>query len=324
MAVRCAIIFNGNNDNFKSGEMITGIIEIVLNEKRSLRHLMVTIEGNGEVKWPSLTFSDNGVHSQFTNSEQYFKESIHIFGCSDQLYEEEIVYLDSGIHVYPFSYELPLNLPSSFHGSFGSINYVVTAVVDTLDCNITVVRPFQISNESLLHDVSKFPFVAEVSSEFCFCFFWNAKPLFMAASISHSGYETGDDISVTIELVNRSRVSIMNISVELVQVIIYKSKAPKEHRKVDEKILVKSNGPYVGREKSRIFTSKLAIPNFIPPTQRHACQMIEIHYRINVRLAAQFHQIIRLHPSLTLPITIGIRPNSKETNVGTTAAAIAP
>ena len=44
----------------------------------------------------------------------------------------------------------------------------------------------------------------------------------------------------------------------------------------------------------------------MPPTQRQSCQIIEIYYKIQVRLDARLLQIIRLQPSLTLPIIVGI------------------
>lgn len=44
---------------------------------------------------------------------------------SDESFE-----LTPGYHVYPFSYELPQNLPSSFTGQVGSVTYYVEVIVD--------------------------------------------------------------------------------------------------------------------------------------------------------------------------------------------------
>lgn len=90
------------------------------------------------------------------------------------------------------------------------------------------------------------------------------------------------------------------------------SKCPKETQKTDEKTLTKSTGVHIGKKATNTLTCKLAIPSFISPTQRHSCQMIEIYYKIEIRLNARFYRIIRIHPSLTLPITIAVKSKTTD------------
>lgn len=87
------------------------------------------------------------MHPTFSNAEQYFKETIHLFGCNDDPLEteEELVLLTTGVHTFPFHYQSSSSLPMSFEGKFGHIRYQVTAVLDILsDDSITVVKPFYI------------------------------------------------------------------------------------------------------------------------------------------------------------------------------------
>ncbi|KAL7035870.1 hypothetical protein ACKWTF_008599 [Chironomus riparius] len=276
--VECAIIFNKNNDNFKSGEMIS--------------------------------VSDSPMYSTFTNFENYFKEIIHIFDHNDALGKtEEFTQLNRGIHKFPFIYQLPQALPSSFEGKFGYTRYTVTAVLDILNDEsiTTIVRPFKIiigHNIIRPYDSQNYPFRAELSTTFTYCLF--PRPLCIVISIPHTEFIVGDDISVNVELVNRSYAVVSKIIVEFIQIANYKSKIPKENNKIDERTLTRVTGPKIGRKHSVKFTCNIKIPNLIPPTQRQSCQIIEIYYKIQVRLDARLLQIIRLQPSLTLPILVGI------------------
>lgn len=65
--------------------------------------------------------------------------------------------LEEGEHVYPFSVSLPINLPSTFHGEFGHVRYVVKVVIDIpwgkdkeLEKTFEVVAPLNLNDEPFL------------------------------------------------------------------------------------------------------------------------------------------------------------------------------
>lgn len=116
-------------------------------------------------------------------------------------------------------------LSSSFEGKFGYIRYTVTAVLDILnDESITIVRPFRLiiaDNIIRPYDSEEnYPFRAELSTTFTYCLF--PRPLCIVMSIPHTEFLVGDEIPVTVELVNRSFFIIREIIVEFIQVINYK------------------------------------------------------------------------------------------------------
>lgn len=169
------------------------------------------------------------MRSPFANFEQYFKETIHVFGCSDPLGEkknEELMQLESGIHKFPFSYRLPQSLPSSFEGKFGYIRYTVTAVLDIInDESIVMERPFGVvlaDNDFDSHEALKSPFTAELSTTFNHCLFCNSKALFIAANIPQQCYNIGEEVTISVDIVNRSRAVVRDVTIELAQFIIYK------------------------------------------------------------------------------------------------------
>jgi hypothetical protein len=200
----------------------------------------MAVEGWGEVEWvakccnystlmnviPILTkysFAVSDTHSKFKNCEQFFKETFHLFGCTDGSDRyEQVVHLEAGYYMYPFKCKLPAALPPSFFGPYGAIRYMVSATLEypTL-CVIAIERPFKIVvYENHLKD---FPISKEHKSEVG-CLLWFTKPLFIAASLQSTLYEAGDEITVAIELVNRSTkyTFVKAITVELIQVVVYK------------------------------------------------------------------------------------------------------
>lgn len=165
------------------------------------------------------------MYTKFTNFENYFKEIIHIFDNNDPFGKtEEFTQLYCGIHKFPFIYQLPQLLPSSFEGKFGYIRYTVTAVLDILnDESITIVKPFKIiigDNIIRPYDSQNYPFRAELSTTFTYCLF--PHPLCIVMTIPHTEFIVGDDIAVTVELVNRSFAVVSEIFVEFIQIVNYK------------------------------------------------------------------------------------------------------
>lgn len=62
--------------------------------------------------------------------------------------------LRAGVHTYPLVIVMPIDVPSSFEGTFGYIRYKLRAVVnrirrldDTTDLPISVIRVLNINNE---------------------------------------------------------------------------------------------------------------------------------------------------------------------------------
>ena len=100
----------------------------------------------------------------------------------------------------------------------------MTAALDILnDESITIVRPFRIiigDNIILPYDSQNYPFRAELSTTFTYCLF--PRPLCIVISIPHTEFIVGDDISVTVELVNRSYAVVSKIIVEFIQIANYK------------------------------------------------------------------------------------------------------
>lgn len=74
--------------------------------------------------------------------------------------------IQPGIHSYNFSCPLPINLPTSFEGSMGSIRYNVTVLLDrpwkydhTFKTDITILKELDLNKESPVLRVSFLIFI---------------------------------------------------------------------------------------------------------------------------------------------------------------------
>lgn len=128
-----------------------------------------------------------------------------------------------GIHRYRFSVSLPPTLPPSLKISNGGIRYTMEVVLDhppsidtQLILDFTVVR-----NDDLnLFPESKVPCVNEETKTFK-SFFRKLTELNMIVTIPQSGYVPGQNIPITINYINRSKVKVERTKICLKKIIRY-------------------------------------------------------------------------------------------------------
>lgn len=67
------------------------------------------------------------------------------------------MYLEAGENIYDFAYRLPTNIPSSFNGTYGNINYNTTVVLvvpwwldDKFKQSITIMKRVDLNDNPML------------------------------------------------------------------------------------------------------------------------------------------------------------------------------
>lgn len=116
------------------------------------------------------------------------------------------VSIPAGNHEYPFSFQLPLNLPSSFEGEFGRVRYDIEAVVKRswkFDYNTKV-----IFTVNALVDLNLQPVYMEkrdVSKEksIC-CLCCKEGPISMKVEMPRTGYVPGEYVKFSVHSSNSS------------------------------------------------------------------------------------------------------------------------
>lgn len=215
--------------------------------------------------------------------------------------------IEPGTYQYNFQAALPALLPTSFEAKHGSIRYLITVVIDrpwkfdlTYKVAFTVLKQLDLNYEN---PALKIPTKMEIIKTF-YCGFCKTAPLCLAASIPMSGFVPGQNVSVSVDINNESRIDIDDIKISLKKIIFYNSQTPS--RKTKEEILTEAEIRYGGIQKRGrgSFEQNLVIPA-VPPSNLNYCRVLNVSYEVHVTAKISG---IHKNPVIKLPITIGTVP----------------
>jgi len=120
------IIFWDDDDGiYTAGQLLTGRIEVTVNETTAFKGVRLKIVGVLRVKWSETEAGNLVIYEEF---ERTLDEDLEIF--TPDLRDRQKRWIFPGIHNYKFEYQLPEDLPASLDESkFGHIEYRSKAVV---------------------------------------------------------------------------------------------------------------------------------------------------------------------------------------------------
>lgn len=212
-----------------------------------------------------------------------------------------------GAYQFNFQAILPPLLPTSFEAKHGSIRYLINVVIDrpwkfdlTYKVAFTVIKQLDLNYEN---PALKIPTKMEIVNTF-YCGLCKTAPLYFAVSIPISGFVSGQNIPVSVEINNESRIDVEDIKITLKKIIFYNSQTPR--RMTKEEILTEAEircGGVLQRNKGK-FDQKLLIPA-VPPSNLNYCRVLNVSYEIHV--TAKIAGVHR-NPVIKIPITIGTVP----------------
>ncbi len=113
--------------------------------------------------------------------------------------------MKSGQQTYPFHFTLPLGLPSSFHGEFGSIRYSLEAIVGqswAFDSKAHV--PFQVAGIVDLNNEPTAQVPVTVKACKTFGLIFKSGPLDVTLRIPRGGAVPGEYVPFIAEIFNKS------------------------------------------------------------------------------------------------------------------------
>ncbi|XP_022097460.1 arrestin domain-containing protein 3-like [Acanthaster planci] len=300
------VVFDGDNvDVFRSGDVVKGFIRLVLRgEKGNVRGIKISFKGIAHTHWSEG--SDDKRRSYYGH-EVYFKENLICLGKGKEDTTATRMCLESGEHHFPFSFQIPNRpLPFPFESHTGWIRYKVSCKID---------RPWKFDHrtERLFTVIgipidlnampnARYPVHRESSNTVC-CLCCATGPILTKASTDKSAYVPGESIYISGTVENNSSRDIVNLTVKLIQVVLYLSNGG--HRCSRSYTIIKEKAPGCrGGEVARLDWKPLLIPP-IPPTGPQGCNIIRIEYVV------QFEGDISNTPldaHVMLPVTIGTVP----------------
>nr|XP_003699454.1 PREDICTED: arrestin domain-containing protein 3-like [Megachile rotundata] len=282
------IMFDKPNAVYVAGETVSGKIVLQLGQEKKVRGLLLSVRGESRVHWTeSRTVRDSKGHNTtrhdtYTNSEKYFNFEFSIVGSSRS---DSRTIIAAGYYEYPFRFELPYNIPSSFEHQYGHVRYTVKAVID---------RPWKFDHETK----RAFTVVAtldlndcraqclgindDIHNEFynCCCCCSNGS-MDVQVQLPVSGYVPGQTINTWCSYNNcSSSVQITKICVKLMRLISFYSSSPssKVKRESNEIKSTTYSGPFTNRGEA---VMDILVPP-IPPSNLQFCNIIDLKYTLAV------------------------------------------
>lgn len=223
-----------------------------------------------------------------------------MFGSKDGAIEE----IPAGTTTYDFSCLLPLHIPATVSGKNGSIRYKVETNIDipwALDLKaknvFTVIR-----NDDLnIFPDLKIPVEVEEIKIFC-CFCCKSQPLLMRLRIPKGGFVLGEQIPVSIDMINKSTVEIDKTTLKLKR--IDRAFSLSKGNKVEEvkKSVSSSTTQGVKAGESVSLQEIIQVPDNISTSNDLYSNIFKISYEIS--FCAETNGWNLFH-TMVIPVTIG-------------------
>lgn len=125
----------------------------------------------------------------------------------------------------------------------------------------------------------------------------------MELNLPQAGFVPGQNIPITVLVINNSNVAVSELRLSLVMLVRYFSLTP-EHSRVDHIVIAQAKGDSVLRRSTRSLSFGMTVPS-TPPTCLNLCSLIQIAYQLEVEAVVKSLQEKQL---ITMPVTIGTWP----------------
>uniref|UniRef100_A0A8D0GV95 Arrestin domain containing 2 n=1 Tax=Sphenodon punctatus TaxID=8508 RepID=A0A8D0GV95_SPHPU len=188
---------------FSSGEAVSGRVLLELSGETRLSALLIHAHGSAKVHWTESRSA--GSSTAYTQS---YSEQLEFLSHRDSLLPPppdngEVTVLQAGKHEFPFTFQLPETLATSFEGKHGSVRYWVKAklhrswsTVKRAKKEFTVIEPIDINTPALLAPQAG---AKEKQARAWYC---NSGQVSVSAKIDRKGYTPGEVIPIFAEIDN--------------------------------------------------------------------------------------------------------------------------
>ncbi|KAG6798960.1 arrestin domain-containing protein 17 [Apis mellifera caucasica] len=300
--------FDRPTATYLSGETVSGNIIVDIVREKEIRGLFFIAIGQANVSWTEYDHTRKKKHHShnviYSNSEKYFEFKYNIIAKHKSNSRMTIPF---GYHEYPFNFQLPHNIPSSFEHKYGHVRYTIKVVMDrpwrfdhqtkiaftvisTLDLNAHREKCLGLDDEMIKNFFS------------CCC---NQGSINLQIRIPSSGYVPGQSIITMMNYVNSTNnIQITKISTKLLQKLKFYASTPHTRLKSSTvEIATKDTSEsYLARGQA---ISEMLIPP-IPPSYLEYCSIIDLSYEllVTVHVSGLHFKMKKSYPLLigTIPL----------------------
>ncbi|KAL3866418.1 hypothetical protein ACJMK2_043719 [Sinanodonta woodiana] len=274
------ITFNNASQVFYPGQIVDGNVQLTVVESLKTKEIRLTFIGDAHVRWVESRSTNHGtVTVAYTGHEDYFNITVPLL--QKQANQSGDIILPKGVYNYPFNFQLPLNIPSSYEAVIGRVRYaVVVTVVKPWAFNLVTMGPFTVVS---LLDLNKLPNVAnggtaEDEKTLC-CLCCKSGPISAKVTTDRLGYVPGEAIKFSAEISNLSNRQMECSKAQLVMKVQYHARG--KSRTVMN-VLAEYTRPPISAGDTDVWDGyKLHVPP-VPPSFLTGCTIIEIQYYVMI------------------------------------------
>ncbi|XP_067417228.1 arrestin domain-containing protein 2 isoform X1 [Emydura macquarii macquarii] len=297
---------------FSSGEAVSGRVVLELSGEARLGALQLHAQGCARVHWTesrsagsstayTQNYSDQWQPSKPASDEEVFSERYdHSPLFSSPPDNGDVTVLQAGKHEFPFVFQLPETLATSFEGKHGSVRYWVKAklhrpwsVVKKAKKEFTVIEPIDINTPALLAPQ------AGVKEKLARAWYCNRGQVSVTAKIDRKGYTPGEVIPIFAEIDNCSTRTIVP-KAAIIQTQTFIARGTKKQKK---SVVASITGDSIAAGKREVWHGRaLKIPPVGPSILQ--CRIIRVEYALKVCVAIPGTSNLLLE----LPLVIGTVP----------------
>ncbi|XP_066972759.1 arrestin domain-containing protein 3-like [Macrobrachium rosenbergii] len=257
-----------------SGQQVQGYVTARTSTQISCRAITLTLKGKGKVEW---TERRNKRTHTYSNSEVYAELRSVLWHGSDS--NEK---LEPGNHVFPFSFVLQFQLPTSFETTYGSVRHYLKASAD-IPWGLDTVKKLLI-NVHNIYDLNldrrsarPLRFHGEKTSSFCCC--CKVGPVSFDLSIPRMGYVPGEVMYIDGTIYNNSFSEVKYTEAKLIQKVVLRATSKIKEQAVTVQRVYRPSIKQGGRDVW--YHVPLHIPAVTPSILEH-CNIINVSYILKI------------------------------------------
>ncbi|KAM4883956.1 arrestin domain-containing protein 2 isoform 2-T2 [Sylvia borin] len=279
-----------------SGQLLHGWVHLELRRALRVRALEVCARGMATVHWlESRSIGLNVVYRDYTACQTFLYRRCQLIPDNG-----EATVLQAGRHEFPFTFQLPETLATSFEGKHGSVRYWVKAklhrpwsTVKKAKKEFTVIEPIDINTPALLAPQ------AGAKEKLARAWYCNRGQVSVTAKIDRKGYTPGEVIPIFAEIDNcTSRAVVPKAAIIQTQTFI--ARGTKKQKK---SVVTSITGDPIPAGKREVWHGRaLKIPPVGPSILQ--CRIIQVEYSLKVCVDIPGTSKLLLE----LPLVIGTIP----------------
>ncbi|XP_039556298.1 arrestin domain-containing protein 2 isoform X2 [Passer montanus] len=278
------------------GQLLHGRVQLELRGALRVRALEVCARGLATVHWlESHSIGLNIVYRDYTACQTFLHRRRQLISDNG-----EATVLQAGKHEFPFTFQLPETLATSFEGKHGSVRYWVKAklhrpwsTVKKAKKEFTVIEPIDINTPALLAPQ------AGAKEKLARAWYCNRGQVSVTAKIDRKGYTPGEVIPIFAEIDNcTSRAVVPKAAIIQTQTFI--ARGTKKQKK---SVVTSITGDPIPAGKREVWHGRaLKIPPVGPSILQ--CRIIQVEYSLKVCVDIPGTSKLLLE----LPLVIGTIP----------------